>query len=222
MTLQPFVCWFLRQSTSVLCQIDSGALERVPPRGPLILVTNHIGSIEVPLLYAHLHPRPLTGLAKVETWDNPFLAWLFDLFQAIPVRRGAPDVGAIRRSLDALHAGYILAIAPEGTRSRHGRLLRAQPGVVTLALHSGAPLLPLAHWGVERFSANLRRFRRTAFHIRVGRPFRVEVHEKHISRTLRHQIADEIMGQVAALLPPEYRGVYASFSGTPRYLRYLE
>lgn len=222
MTLQPFVCWFLRQSTSVLCQIDSGALERVPPRGPLILVTNHIGSIEVPLLYAHLHPRPLTGLAKIETWDNPFLAWLFDLFQAIPVRRGTPDVGAIRRSLDALRAGYILAVAPEGTRSRHGRLLRAQPGVVTLALHSGAPLLPLAHWGVERFSANLRRLRRTEFHIRVGRPFHVEVHEKQISRALRRYIADEIMGQVAALLPPEYRGAYTSLPETPRYLRYLE
>lgn len=222
MTLQPFVCWFLRQSTSVLCQIDSSALDRVPSCGPLILVTNHIGSIEVPLLYAHLHPRPLTGLAKTETWDNPLLAWLFDLFQAIPVRRGTPDVRAFRRSLDALRAGYILAIAPEGTRSRHGRLLRAQPGVVTLALHSGAPLLPLAHWGVEKFNVNLRRLRRTEFHIRVGRPFRVEVREKRLSRALRHHIADEIMGQIAALLPPEYRGAYVSFSETPKYLRYLE
>lgn len=222
MTLRSFVCWFLRQSTSALCQIDSGALERVPWRGPLILVTNHIGSLEVPLLYAHLHPRPLTGLAKIETWDNPFLAWLFDLFQAIPVRRGAADVGAIRRSLAALRAGYILAVAPEGTRSRHGRLLRAQPGVVTLALHSGAPLLPLAHWGVEKFNANLRRLRRTEFHIRVGRPFRVEVHGKPISRALRRHIADEIMGQIAALLPPDYRGAYASFPKMPKYLRYLE
>ncbi len=222
MTLQPFVCWFLRQSTSVLCQIDKGALERVPSRGPLILVTNHIGSIEVPLLYAHLHPRPLTGLAKIETWNNPFLAWLFDLFRAIPVRRGTPDVRAIRRSLDALRAGYILAVAPEGTRSRHGRLLHAHPGVVTLALHSAAPLLPLAHWGVEKFNANLRCLRRTEFHIRVGRPFRVEVHERPISRALRSRIADEIMGQIAALLPQEYRGEYASFPETPKYLRYLE
>lgn len=219
--MRPVVCWLLRQSTTILCQIDKEALRLVPARGPLILVTNHIGSLEVPLLYAHLHPRPLTGLAKIETWDNPFLAWLFDLFQAIPVRRGTPDVTAIRRSLEALRAGYILAVAPEGTRSRHGRLLRAQPGIVTLALHSGAPLLPLAHWGVEDFPANLRRLKRTPFHIRVGRPFRLEVHERRITRALRRQIADEIMGQVAALLPAEYRGVYASFSEAPRYIRSL-
>jgi 1-acyl-sn-glycerol-3-phosphate acyltransferase len=100
-------------------------------------------------------------------------------------------------------------------------LLRAQPGVVTVALHSGAPLLPLAHWGVEKFPANLRRFRRTEFHIRVGRPFRLEIHEPRITRALRRQIADEIMGQIASLRPPEYRGVYASCADTPQYLRYL-
>ncbi len=219
--MRPVVCWLIRQSTNVLCQIDGEALAHVPAHGPLILVTNHIGSLEVQLLYAHLHPRPLTGLAKVETWDNPLLARLFDLFQAIPVRRGTPDVRAIRRSLEALRAGYILAVAPEGTRSRHGRLLRAQPGVVTLALHSGAPLLPLAHWGAEKFPANLRRLKRTEFHVRVGRPFRLEIGQRRVTRALRRQIADEIMGQIAALLPPEYRGFYASFPESPQYLRYL-
>ncbi len=219
--MRPFVCWLIRQGTSMLCQIDGEALVHVPPHGPLILVTNHIGSLEVPLLYAYLHPRPLTGLAKVETWDNPLLAWLFDLFQAIPVRRGTPDLAAIRRSLDALRAGYILAVAPEGTRSRHGRLLRGQAGVVTLALHSGAPLLPLAHWGSEQFHANLRRWKRTPFHIRVGRPFRIEPGGRKLTRALRRQITDEIMMEIAALLPPEYRGFYAFSLEAPRFLRYL-
>jgi 1-acyl-sn-glycerol-3-phosphate acyltransferase len=47
-----------------LCRIDHNPLAKVPGQGPLILVTNHIGSLEVPLLFAHLQPRPMTGFAK--------------------------------------------------------------------------------------------------------------------------------------------------------------
>lgn len=222
-TVATFLCRFIRTTTGLLCQIDRSALDKVPRQGPLILVSNHIGSLEVPLLYAHLQPCRMTGLAKIETWDNPVMAWLFSTFRAIPVRRGEADIGAIRRALAALRAGCILFITPEGTRSRHGRLLRGRPGVVTLALHSGVPILPLAHWGAENFSANLKRMKRTEFHIRIGRPFYLEVGGQKITPALRQRIADEIMAEIAALLPPQYRGVYAeTYPFSSQYLRYLD
>jgi len=96
-------------------------------------------------------PRPLTGFAKAETWDNPAMAMLFDLWQAIPIRRGEVDLEAIRQALSVLQSGGILAVAPEGTRSGHGRLGRGNPGVVLLAQMSGAPLLPLVYYGGESF-----------------------------------------------------------------------
>jgi len=183
------------------------SLAQVPARGPLILVTNHIGSLEVPLLFAHLQPRPVTGFAKIETWDDPFMGWLFDLWGAIPIRRGEADVDALRKGFTALEQGCILAVAPEGTRSRHGRLLRARPGVAMIALRSGVMLLPLAHWGGENFSGNLKRLKRTDFHVKVGQPFRLQVEEK-VTRQVRQQVADEIMFQIAALMPEAYRGEY--------------
>ena len=163
----------------------------------------------------------MIGFAKIETWDNPFMGWLFDLWEAIPIRRGEADMGALRRGFSALEAGDILAIAPEGTRSRHGRLLRAHPGVVTVALHSGAPILPMAHWGAENFSANLRRLKRTNFHINLGKPFCLQAGNVKVRREVRQAMADEIMYQIAALLPPEYRGEYADMGkASGKYLKF--
>ena len=199
----------LKGLTSLLCRIETHPLQQVPSYGPLILVCNHINFIEVPLVYSHLQPRPLTGFAKAETWDSPVLGPLFDLWGAIPLRRGQPDFEALQKGLKALAQGKIVAITPEGTRSGTGRMQRGHPGIVTLALHSGAPLLPLVYFGGESIHQNLRRLKRTDFHIQVGQPFRIETHGEKMTRQLRQQITDEIMCQLAALLPPAYRGYYA-------------
>jgi len=216
-----FINTFIRLVTDILCQIDKHDFPKVPPRGPLILVTNHIGSLEVPLLFAHLQPRKVIGLAKIETWDNKFMGWLFDLWDAIPVRRGEADLDAIRACLKVLRAGDILVIAPEGTRSYHGRLLRGQPGIALIALHSGAPILPLVHWGVENFGANLKILKRTDFHIRVGKPFYLDAYGEKMNGEIRQAMADEIMAQMAILMPEEYHGEYTDCDPPPRkYLHF--
>jgi 1-acyl-sn-glycerol-3-phosphate acyltransferase len=211
----------IRGALQILCQVDGAQLARVPDRGPLILVANHINFLEVPLLYTHLQPRPMTAFAKVETWDNPALGALADLWGAIPLERGESDVAALRQGLEALAAGRILALAPEGTRSGDGRLRRGHPGVALLALRSGAPILPLVHYGGEWFWRNLRRLRQTTFEIVVGEPFEVDAADTRVTRHVRQRITDEIMYQLAALLPPAYRGAYSDLMGaTERYLRF--
>jgi 1-acyl-sn-glycerol-3-phosphate acyltransferase len=216
--------WFMnnaiRLGTDILCRIDKQDFDKVPANGPLIVVTNHIGSLEVPLMFVHLQPRKMIGLAKIETWDKKFMGWLFDLWDAIPVRRGEADLDAIRACLDVLKAGNILAIAPEGTRSYHGRLLRGQPGMVMIALRSGAPFLPIAHWGGEDFGANLKKLKRTPFHVRVGRQFTVDTNGERVTSEIRQEIADEIMCQIAALMPEEYHGEYAGCKSQPKYLKF--
>jgi 1-acyl-sn-glycerol-3-phosphate acyltransferase len=207
--------------TRILCRVDDESLARVPPHGPLILVCNHINFLEVPLTFTHLQPRPVTGFAKSETWDNPMMGPLFTLWDAIPIQRGAVDMAALRQGLAALEAGKIVAIAPEGTRSGHGRLQKGHPGVVSLAVHSKAPLLPLVYYGGERFHQNFRRLRRTDFYFNVGQPFYVEIGGVKLTRPFRQAITDEIMYQLALLLPPEYRGEYAYVeSATTKFLRF--
>ena len=206
----------LKALTRLLCRIDEAQLERVPAHGPLILATNHTNLVEVPLLYTHLQPRQATCFVASVRWQNPFYRWLLDGAHMIPLHRGEADVAALREGLRRLEQGWIVIIAPEGTRSRTGKLQRGKAGVVPLALRSGAPLLPLVHFGHEGFSDNVRRLRRTDFHIVVGEPFRLQPGTGAVTREVRQAMADEIMRTLAALLPPENRGVYADFAEYPR------
>jgi len=212
----------IKNITRILCRVDDAQLARVPERGPLILVANHINFLEIPLVLSHLQPRRVTGLVKAETWESPWMGMLFDLWGAIPVRRGEGDVLAIRRVLHALEEGKIVAIAPEGTRSGDGCLRRAKPGVGLLAAHTSAPILPMAFFGHEHIWSNLKRLRRTDFHIRVGPLLRVRPLGRWTAER-RQALADEIMLQIAALMPPAYRGVYADARpAPPLYLEPIE
>jgi len=202
------IAWIVKTGTGILCRIDAPNLDKMPERGPLIVISNHTGQLEVAVFFGQLQPRPITGWAKMESWDNAFLNWLFNLWGLIPVRRGEGDTSALRKAIKALDEGYIFGIAPEGTRNKTGKLKRAHPGAVMLAIHSGAMILPLAHWGGENFLKNLSRFKRTDFHIRVGEPFRLKLDGVKVTREIRQQIVDEMMIRIAELMPSEYHGDY--------------
>lgn len=204
--------------TQITCRIDAPNLQKVPMQGPLILIVNHTGQIEAPLFMAHLQGRQITAWAKVESWDNWFLHVIFNIWGIIPVHRGAVDTSALKKALRALEEKYIFGLAPEGTRNRTGILRRALPGAVMVALHSGAPILPVAHWGGEKFIHNLKRFKRTDFHIRIGETFKIKTDGAKVTAEMRQQIVDEMMCEVAKMLPEEYRGEYSDISKSPQYL----
>jgi hypothetical protein len=82
--------------------------------------------------------------------------------------------------------------------------------------------MPIALHGLEMFRQNFPR-RRTDFHIAVGNPFYVNVDGQTVTRQVRRQIVDEIMFQMAALLPPGNRGYYSDLTrATETYLRFAE
>ena len=219
--LRWLVLLLVEEITSILCWIEEEELDKIPANGPMILAMNHIGSFEVPLLRAHVRPRRVVSLAKIETWDNKWVGWLFDLWESIPIRRGEVDLWALRSCLHCLAAGDMLGVAPEGTRSLDGRLLAGRPGIVLIGLHSGAPILPVVHWGIEDFPKNIKRLKRTDFHIRVGKPFTLDAQGEKVNAKIRQEMADEIMCQLASLMPEKYRGEYALRTAAPmKYLRF--
>ncbi len=202
------VVQIIKTGTSILCRIDAPDLEKVPSHGPMILISTHTGSLEVPLLFAHLQPRMVTGWAKIESWNNPLYHWLFNMWGAIPLQRGEADIEALKAAVKAVKQGYIFGMSPEGTRNHTGQLGHGKPGIVLVAALSAAPILPVAHWGGERFGYNLIHFKRTDFHIRVGEPFIINTHGKRITAEMRQEIVDEMMGRLARLLPEEFQGAY--------------
>lgn len=171
--MKKFLTWLVNSVIylilRILLKIEVTGLDQVPTHGPLIVASNHVNFLDVPVVITLLAPRPITGLVKRETWDKPVMAFLFNLWGGIPIDRGVADFNAFKVAKNALlEENKILAVAPEGTRSEDGRLIRAKPGIAILASRTGVPVLPLAYYGHEDFKRNIRRLKRTPITIRVG------------------------------------------------------
>lgn len=194
----------------VLFRIDAQGLENIPTAGPLIIATNHVTALELAPLRLLLGHTGARTFAKIESWDNKFTAWILDQWKSIPIRRGESDMAALRTALQMLKDGGILGIMPEGTRSGDGKLGRGHVGITIIAIKSGAPIVPVAFWGVEDVKVNAKRWRRTDCHFRIGKPFHLELPDGKPTREDRQRMADDVMLHIAEMMPEEYRGVYRS------------
>ncbi len=216
-----FVNWTIKHLSHRLVKLDIGQMQKVPARGPLIVAVNHINFLDAPVFFVHALPRPVTALVKIETWKNPLLGPLFTLWKAIPIRRYQLDLAAFQAAQKAVNDGKLMVISPEGTRSGDGKLLKGLPGVVLLAARTGAPILPVVYFGHEDVWKRIKKLRRSQFHLVVGEQFRLNIKGIALSRDVRQKVTDEIMYQLAALLPENYRGVYSDLSqATEEYITF--
>lgn len=212
--IEPIVNALIRSIVRLLCRVDTRELDGIPARGPGILVTNHTTNLEGPIYYALLDPRPRTALGKQELWGNPFTRLMMLMWGVIPLNRRGADRRAMQRARNALKRDMFLGIAPEGTRSMSGELQRGRPGAAMIATAARVPIIPMVQWGIQDLPQNLRRLRRTQLHFRVGRPFYLRTPGgTGPSRSDLRQMADEIMFQLAVLMPEHLRGHYRDMSG---------
>jgi 1-acyl-sn-glycerol-3-phosphate acyltransferase len=197
---------------TLLLKVRVNGLERIPAQGAIILAINHVNSLDAFVLRSVIQ-RDIIAWAKAELWNNPLLRLLAETMEFIPLRRGKLDLRSVRLALRALERGKMIGVAPEGTRSWHGRLQRGRPGIVFLTQYAPDTLiLPGVVYGQERFRHHALRLRRTPVNVVFGQGFRLNLGEGKVTRELRQVIVDEIMAQIAALLPPEYRDVYSDLA----------
>lgn len=182
--------------------------EHIRPGGGYLLAANHLHWLDSPLLAVVFPYRPYVFAA--DKWGKHFLLGpLLRSLNAIFVRRGEVDRKALRQALDVLAHGGILGLAPEGTRSKTGALQQGRSGAAYMAIRAGVPVLPVVVTGQEKVFPTLRRLRRPTVQIRFGPVFEPPAIEGKAAPEQLHAFSEEIMYRLAALLPPEYRGVYA-------------
>jgi len=212
----------LRAIARAILRIRFEGDSNLPRTGPLIVAANHASSADPVLIGAFLNDklgRPVNWLGKRELVEFPLTGWAFRIAGIHPVDREAADLDAFRTAMRILEAGQVLAVFPEGTRSRDGALQSVREGVGMLALRSGAPVLPVAvvdsdlAWPrgqlLPRFGSRVS--------VRFGSPFKVDQadpaapagSEKRDRRAATVAATRQIMARIAALLPPRQRGVYA-------------
>ena len=181
--------------------------ENFPRRGPVIVVANHLHLFDPPVLMLAM-PRDCIWLAADKWQRAPIIRTLLRIAGAVFVRRGEVDRQALRLCIDVLAQGDVLALAPEGTRSKTGSLQRAKPGVAYLAVRSKAPIVPIAFWGAERLRDWLR-LKRPTCKVVIGCPFKLPELSGKLTTEKLQELADLVMIQIGLLLPEGYRGVYA-------------
>lgn len=113
----------------------------IPPRGPAIVVCNHISGID-PVVLQSACFRLITWMMAREYYEQPLGRWFFKRIDAIPVDRSGRDLAATRAALRALEAGRLLGIFPEGHISPTRDLQPFQTGVALVAIKGGVPVYP--------------------------------------------------------------------------------
>ena len=202
-----FICGLLAR---IFFRARVEGVEHVPRTGPFILVANHCSNLDPPIIgwaTGHKVGRVIHFMAKMEMRRWPVAGWLAQNSGVIFVRRGEADRAAQKAALDALAAGRPVALFPEGTRSRDGRLRQGRGGAAFLAMRSGAPLLPVAISGTHRIFPGRSRFPHgSRVVVRIGEVFTLgHVPDGRLDRAALADGTERIMIRIEALLPEEQR-----------------
>jgi len=121
----------------------------LPRRGPAILVSNHISSLD-PVMIQSACPRLIRWMMAAEYYNQKSLRWLLDSVGTIPVERSGRDMAATRAALRALEMGYVVGVFAEGRIETTPELIPFQQGIVLLAARSEAPICPAYIEGSQR------------------------------------------------------------------------
>jgi 1-acyl-sn-glycerol-3-phosphate acyltransferase len=199
--------WTVSLLVRILYRYRVYGRENLPKTGSAMLVVNHLHLLDPVVVAAGVGRQVVTLVA--EKWrENKFVSLFFQGAGVIFVNRGEVDRRALRACQQVLEAGGMLAVAPEGTRSRQGMLQRAKPGVAYLATRTNALIVPVAFWGVEKLR-EWKRLRRPTCHVVIGEPFRLPEVEGRLTTERLQELADGVMVRIGELLPEGYRGFYA-------------
>lgn len=181
---------------------------------PFLFVCNHLSNADGLLLNRVLVKEDITFVAGKKLRANSVTNLGFQIIKSIPILPDSPDLEAIKKIVSAVKEGNSILIFPEGTRSRSAKMNEGKRGILLFAKLTGAPIVPLAIWGSEKFMPIKEEMAEETFHnaevhIRIGEVFRMpEKGEKEGKIEYEDRCLSRIMTGIASLLPAEYRGFY--------------
>jgi len=192
--------WFGRRVIELLdVDLHAHGAENVPPGRAYVYMSNHQSHLDIPMLYATLPSPTIRMLGKKELFDIPLWGRGLRAAEFIEVDRSnhAAAVKSIEHAARLVQDGVSIYLAPEGTRSRDGRIGKLKKGGFHLALGTGAPIVPVAVKGtidiLPRGGKVMKTHQRVD--VTIGQPIDVERRD-----------LDELMRQVREFLVKHVEG----------------
>ena len=128
----------------IFFKLELRGLENVPKSGPFVFCSNHVSAIDPTIVILGIPSKiKLRFIGKAELFKNPFLKLILQNgLGAFPIERGTADTNALDKAVNIVKDGGVLAIFPEGTRSKDGELLRFKSGMSLIVQQTKADVLP--------------------------------------------------------------------------------
>lgn len=215
------VMFVLRAILRIIARVTVYGAENMPPKGTVfIVVANHIGRLDPGFVYYLLNRKDIIMLVAEKYYEHTWSRVLAQAVNGIFVDRYNADLGAMREVLRRIKQGGIAVIAPEGTRSPDASLIQGWDGASYIAAKAGLPILPvgISGSGDKQVVDRLKHFKRLDVTVGVGRIFTLPPLDNKKRDEQLAAYTEEIMCQIAAELPVEYRGIYADHPRTSELL----
>jgi 1-acyl-sn-glycerol-3-phosphate acyltransferase len=206
-----FTVIILRPLLRLLMRHEWQGKENFPRTGGVILAPNHLSYADwatialFSYVYGHRYP---VFMIKSPVFEVTFVGHLLYKVGQLPVYRGRGDAALVLKQAEqALAAGACVIVYPEGTASRDPDLwpMVGKTGAARLALTTGAPVVPIAHWGAQEIlpygSKKPKLWPRKTVQMAAGPPVDLSAYagQRLSASTLRAATAD-IMTDITALL----------------------
>ncbi len=188
----------------LLSETRVSGFEKFPRKGPLIVVGNHTGAMEVVLMGTYA-PIAMEFMGSVEMPWHGWMGQAIDLYGLIPVHRGSTSNSSMKMGVDVLRQGGMLALFPEGGFWEPGRQ-KAQTGAAWLSYVTQTPVLPIGFGDMRGKMSELLNFKHPLFEMNIGGALPSVQLDKSLTKKDALQLAaDNIMDAVWALVPEEER-----------------
>jgi 1-acyl-sn-glycerol-3-phosphate acyltransferase len=195
---------------TLITRRDWAGGEHVPPEGVgCVIASNHISEID-PMVVAHFlndHDRVPRFMAKASIFETPIAGDLLRHVGQIPVYRESRDAAeSLRGALDSVRDGGCVVVYPEATLTRDPDLwpMRGKSGAARIALETGCPVIPMAHWGAQNilppYGRVARIFPPKTVTVRAGAPVDLSDLSGTRSAAALRAATDRIMADITALL----------------------
>ncbi len=202
-----FVQRVLRAAVGLLIHFEVEGQERMPTSGSFLMTANHLAMLDA-VIGCIVVPVRMVAFGADKWRRSTFFRFVLELMGVIWITRGEADMDAIKAALGVFKRGGRMGVAPEGTRSLTGQLQRGKPGAAFLADRARIPVVPVAMTGTETIVSSWKRLRRPRVRCVIGVPYRLPGSGRAKGAEL-DELTDLVMCKIAALLPHDYRGVYA-------------